>query len=202
MTAQVNDSVEFEGDSFDIMSEEGSGLFYPEAYHITTEAQDSACWRGYYCRYKVTESKLYLDFLNINPVVTALNKKRDNIRARIINPETNPEETTSNSMFPKWPETESEPFINPADTTPKKISIYNKLPKINNIKALYQNGPAGDWSYKDINLPIMLTGKLHIAKDFVWPRGYFSKDIRHYKTIVDLVFEKGHLIDKIINKKP
>jgi hypothetical protein len=50
-------SVEFRGD----------GLFDPADHDIATEAQDTACWCGFVCGYRVTDHQLLLDDLELWP---------------------------------------------------------------------------------------------------------------------------------------
>jgi hypothetical protein len=65
MTAQINDSVSFEGRTYSIVGENGSGLFDPEALGFHAVALHTACWRGFYCTYAVRGRRLELDELHI-----------------------------------------------------------------------------------------------------------------------------------------
>lgn len=65
MTAQVPDSVRIDGTDFDICGVRGEGLFDPESYGIETSAPNTACWRGYVCRYDIVNDHLVLDELRL-----------------------------------------------------------------------------------------------------------------------------------------
>ena len=65
MTAQVSDSVIYQCQDFSITGINGSGLFDPIDYGIIPKMISTACRRGYYCTYEVTNGNLYLRCLNI-----------------------------------------------------------------------------------------------------------------------------------------
>ena len=65
MTAQIPDSVGYEGTEFAIAGINGSGLFDPLAYDIRPIAPSTANWRGYVASYEVRGERLHLDRLTI-----------------------------------------------------------------------------------------------------------------------------------------
>lgn len=65
MTAQISDSVKFEGRAYSLAGVNGSGLFDPAALGLRAKALHTACWRGFYCTYAVRDHKLELDSLTI-----------------------------------------------------------------------------------------------------------------------------------------
>lgn len=65
MTAQVPDSVRLDDREYDICGVRGEGLFDPELHGIATAAPNTACWRGFVCRYAVIDDHLLLDRLRL-----------------------------------------------------------------------------------------------------------------------------------------
>ena len=65
MTAQIPDTVLIDGNRYDLCGIRGEGLFDPADHDIATEAQDTACWRGYVCHYAVANNQLLLDDLQL-----------------------------------------------------------------------------------------------------------------------------------------
>lgn len=83
MTAQIPDAVRIEGERFDLCEVRGDGLFEPADHGITTEAQDTACWRGFVCGYSVTDDQLVLDDLELRSEPSSWTNTRTRI-ARIF----------------------------------------------------------------------------------------------------------------------
>ena len=61
MTAQIPDRVFYENEIFDLCGVKGGGLFDPYAHGLDPMSVNTACHRGYACTYKVENSTLYLD---------------------------------------------------------------------------------------------------------------------------------------------
>lgn len=70
MTAQIPDTVICKRKKFDLLGYEGEDddekLFDPSDYGFSPQALHTACWRGYFCGYKISGKLLYLDTLCIN----------------------------------------------------------------------------------------------------------------------------------------
>ncbi|BAB77352.1 MAG TPA: hypothetical protein DEF48_09805 [Nostoc sp. UBA8866] len=65
MTEQIYDTVLYQKKSFTLASTNGYRLFNPVKYGINFDIISTACWRGYYCTYEVTDTSLFLTKLNI-----------------------------------------------------------------------------------------------------------------------------------------
>jgi hypothetical protein len=63
MTAQISDSVTYQGKGYAIAGKNGTGLFDPAAHGLKPVGRCSACWRGFVCSYLVEDWKLWLDSL-------------------------------------------------------------------------------------------------------------------------------------------
>ena len=66
MTAQISDSVKFEGRTYTLAGVNGTGLFEPEALGLHAVPMHTACWRGFYCTYAVRDRQLELEELRIH----------------------------------------------------------------------------------------------------------------------------------------
>ena len=60
MTAQISDSIIFEGQDYAIVGKKGKGLFDPTLYDMTPVGRCSSCWRGVVCTYAVEKQQLML----------------------------------------------------------------------------------------------------------------------------------------------
>lgn len=65
MTGQIHDKVLFEGTEYDLVGQDGEGLFEPSAFGMFPQMIHTACWRGYYCAYAVERFDLLLTHLTI-----------------------------------------------------------------------------------------------------------------------------------------
>jgi hypothetical protein len=68
MTAQMNDSFEYQGVSFDLVGMKGEGLFDPATEQIFCRPMHTACWRGYIASYAVVDDELRLAKLEMTPI--------------------------------------------------------------------------------------------------------------------------------------
>jgi hypothetical protein len=70
MTAQIPDTVIWNTKTYELIGFEGYddeiGLFNPETYGLSPQMMHTACYRGFYCAYKIVEDALYLDTLCVN----------------------------------------------------------------------------------------------------------------------------------------
>lgn len=62
---QIHDKLLFEGLEYDLVSQDGEGLFEPLAFGMFPQMIHTACWRGYYCIYTIEQSDLLLSRLTI-----------------------------------------------------------------------------------------------------------------------------------------
>jgi hypothetical protein len=65
MTAQVADTLVYEGRDYRIAAIENDWPFTPQDHGLEPRGQDTACRRGYFCRYSVTDGALFLMRLNV-----------------------------------------------------------------------------------------------------------------------------------------
>jgi hypothetical protein len=65
MTGQIHDKVFYNGTEYDLVEQNGGGLFDPSAFGMFPQMIHTACWRGYYCRYAVERFDLLLTRLKI-----------------------------------------------------------------------------------------------------------------------------------------
>ena len=66
MTAQIPDSVIYEGEEFSLVGVKGEGLYIPEDFGIEPHFRSTACWRGYVMRYCFNKGQLILDRMLLN----------------------------------------------------------------------------------------------------------------------------------------
>lgn len=66
MTGQMNDSVIYEKKEYSLLQVKGNDLFVPQDYGMDPVSSCTACWRGFFSRYMVKSSRLYLDELTIS----------------------------------------------------------------------------------------------------------------------------------------
>lgn len=60
MTAQFTDTFIFRGDQYSLIGIDGGTLALPEQFGMEPEQFSSACYRGFYATYELTEEALYL----------------------------------------------------------------------------------------------------------------------------------------------
>ena len=65
MTAQITDQYTYKGEEYSIIAMTESIEFDPEQYGFHPEAPHTACWRGYWCEFLITDEALLLDTLHI-----------------------------------------------------------------------------------------------------------------------------------------
>ncbi|MFJ8111195.1 hypothetical protein [Streptomyces sp. NPDC096132] len=65
MTAQQPDEVVFGGHRFAVTAVDGVGLFDPAGYGLEPRPLGTHCYRGYICRYTVTEGRTVLEDLRL-----------------------------------------------------------------------------------------------------------------------------------------
>jgi len=66
MTGQIEDTVIWKKKKYDLLGYEGDEefpLFTPNQYGMNPRPLHTACWRGFYCTYKIVRNSLYLDAL-------------------------------------------------------------------------------------------------------------------------------------------
>ena len=66
MTAQITDTFLFNGEEYDLIGIKGGELVSPEQYGIETEMMHTACYRGFYATYELTEDDLRLRTLTVS----------------------------------------------------------------------------------------------------------------------------------------
>jgi hypothetical protein len=66
LTAQIPDSIIYEGEEFSLVGVKGKGLYIPEDFGIEPHFRSTACWRGYVMRYSFNNGQLILDRILIN----------------------------------------------------------------------------------------------------------------------------------------
>lgn len=65
MTAQISDTVFFEGERYDLAGIHGTGLFEPAGHGLEPQPMHTACWRGFHCDYAFEGDVLVLRTLHI-----------------------------------------------------------------------------------------------------------------------------------------
>lgn len=66
MTAQIGDGFIFENSDYSLIAKTGSFSFSPIEYGIIPESACTACWRGFWCVYKVSDKCITVDKLYVN----------------------------------------------------------------------------------------------------------------------------------------
>lgn len=80
MTAQLLDTVCFDGQRFDLVRVDGRGLFEPAAFGLSVVMASTAAWRGYVCAYEIVDDQLELKQLE------AMVGRYDNDRFVVVPP--------------------------------------------------------------------------------------------------------------------
>lgn len=65
MTAQISDQFTYQRRNHEVVAIERGELFKPEDHGFQPVMLNTACWRGYYCRYAIPKDRLVLATLNI-----------------------------------------------------------------------------------------------------------------------------------------
>jgi hypothetical protein len=66
VTAQVQDSLAYDGERWSLVHYSAGEPFLPQAHGLRPAPLHTACWRGYVCGYAVREDRLLLDALEVN----------------------------------------------------------------------------------------------------------------------------------------
>lgn len=66
MTSQIPDSIQFDGKTFSIAAVHGNELFNPHLIGLHPLPTVTSCWRGYVCKYAVSDNQLQLDELALS----------------------------------------------------------------------------------------------------------------------------------------
>lgn len=66
MTAQIHDSFLLQDKTYSVVGVNGGSLFHPQDQSMQPLPRITSCWRGYVCTYKISDSKLLLDSLQVN----------------------------------------------------------------------------------------------------------------------------------------
>lgn len=92
MTAQIEDTFLFRGDEYSLIGVKGGELISPEHFDMEAVMIHTACWRGYYATYELTEEALYLRQLT-------LREKNENYASiEGVEPEMGPGEATYSGL--------------------------------------------------------------------------------------------------------
>jgi len=67
MTAQISDSVLYLGEEYSLTGVKGEGLFDPKQFGLELVRMHTACYRGFIAAYTVTDGRLQMERLHINP---------------------------------------------------------------------------------------------------------------------------------------
>ena len=60
MTAQIGDKYTYENKTFTVVEMSSARLFNPRNFGMEPHSNSSACWRGYWCEYAITDDELLL----------------------------------------------------------------------------------------------------------------------------------------------
>ena len=66
MTAQIGDSYSYKGGDYSIVAMSNPLRFDPRFHGFKPESTTSACWNGFWCKYKISEDGIFLDKLYIH----------------------------------------------------------------------------------------------------------------------------------------
>ena len=146
MTAQFEDTIIYNQERYSITAETDSIDFDPWEYGLEPESICTACWSGYWCEYKITDSELYLHKLYIH------NKGNE---------------------YPKL--------------NGKRVKMFPRF-----MRSLFHR------VYKP-KIHMQYTGKILLGKDFI-DEYYIHMGFQRpysYRTLIELVFSEGRLIECI-----
>ncbi len=65
MTAQISDTFLFKDDEYSLIGMQGGDLVSPDQFGMEPEMMHTACYRGFYATYELTEEALYLRELTL-----------------------------------------------------------------------------------------------------------------------------------------
>ena len=60
MTAQIGDKYKYQKQEFTIVALSSRMLFDPKDFGLEPNSRSTACWRGYWCEYDITDEELLL----------------------------------------------------------------------------------------------------------------------------------------------
>ena len=168
MTAQISDRFIHNNDTFGIVSIDGEGLFEPKDYGINVIPISTACWRGYYCCYGITDNSLCLHevYLGLNQENERLIQKGNGIQ-----------------LFGKTPHR-----CKYVDGKIIKIDISKNFREAQKIDCSW------DWRCDNLNQLIDFTGGMLIGSDDLGRVSLFPQSC---SKIYELVFDAGQLIEAI-----
>jgi hypothetical protein len=66
MTAQINDTFWYRGDAYSLVGVAGRGLASPAQFGMEPEMMGTACYRGFYAVYELTDEAMHLKCLALN----------------------------------------------------------------------------------------------------------------------------------------
>ncbi len=66
MTGQISDSFFFNGEKYSFVASQPRFDFTPKVFDLTPASVSSACWRGFWCKYDISERGVYLRELYIH----------------------------------------------------------------------------------------------------------------------------------------
>jgi len=68
MTSQIPDTFIYDGEKYELVALDGEGLITPQDYGMNPEMLHTACYRGFYCTYDITNDGLFLTEMVIGEV--------------------------------------------------------------------------------------------------------------------------------------
>jgi hypothetical protein len=68
MTAQIPDTFIYDGEEYELVALDGEGLIIPQDYGMEPEMLHTACYRGFYSTYEITNDGLFLTEMVIGEV--------------------------------------------------------------------------------------------------------------------------------------
>lgn len=165
MTAQIHDSILFEGMNYALAGISGEGLFEPERHGLKPIPIDTACERRFHCRYVIADRLLRLDQLHIGlGEVEARNAARG-----------------------------EGPLLN--GKAPRRHVVEGKAynPKTGGIEPT--TWMSSDWHYEDVGIEVPFTGGLLLAEGFIkelYVHMGFHPAWK-YRKVQELLLERGAL---------
>ena len=60
MTGQIQDTFLYNGEKYELVAFKGGELITPQMYGMEPEALHTACWRGFFSTYEITDKGLFL----------------------------------------------------------------------------------------------------------------------------------------------
>lgn len=179
MTNQMADRVIYEGQSHRPISIAGKGLPQPHNFGLDPFPISSACWRGFYCEYRIRKDQLWLTHLvsrhtgDQYPIIDGTTALYEEAQLLGEN-EDEPEE-----LVGRWVQTV---WIDDGDT------------EVSGWGVVYDGG-----IYTGLNILAPLTGGILLGVDDI-DIPYIQFDLNYLlgsKTVLELLFDKGILVKTI-----